>query len=136
MRTVAAALAAAAGLVSTAAGAVVGAREDAAATAADESTSVLGGSLPSLDWSDVAPLQTTQYNNKQYGCKCYPGEACWPSAQKWTQLNSTVGGRLQVHIPPGAACHNTFQGPLGTVNTYDAAACANVKANWADESWT
>lgn len=95
-----------------------------------------GGSLDHLHWDDVAPLQPYTANGKSYGCKCYPGESCWPAQNKWNQLNNTVGGRLSVHIPPAAACHNTFEGPLGTVNTYDAAACAAVQANWANESWT
>lgn len=89
-----------------------------------------------LDWSDVAKLQTKTVNGKRYGCKCYPGDSCWPSTGKWNQLNNTVGGALSVHIPPGAACHNTFNGLLGTVNTYDAAGCADATANWASETWT
>ena len=89
-----------------------------------------------LDWSDVAKLQTKTVNGKRYGCKCYPGDSCWPAPNKWNQLNNTVGGALSVHIPPGAACHNTFNGLLGTVNTYDAAGCADATANWANESWT
>jgi len=96
----------------------------------------LGASLNKLDWSDVASLQPAQFNGKQYGCKCYPGESCWPSAQSWSKLNQTVSGKLVVHIPPGASCHNSFEGPLGTVNTYNEAACQDAQANWANETWT
>jgi hypothetical protein len=70
-----------------------------------------------------------------YACKCYPGDACWPNSAEFQKLNSTVGGNLQINIPPGAPCYNTFEGPLGTVNTYDAAACAKVTASWADEQF-
>jgi hypothetical protein len=92
--------------------------------------------LPRLDWSDAAASETATLNGINFGCKCAPGRSCWPSAAKWNSLNNTVDGRLLVHIPPGAVCHNTFQGPLGTVQTYDAAACAEATANWASEDWT
>ncbi|KAK1751039.1 hypothetical protein QBC47DRAFT_417474 [Echria macrotheca] len=89
-----------------------------------------------LDWSDVAKLEPATINGKKYECKCYPGQKCWPGQPKWNQLNQTVGGALSVHIPPGAYCHNTMTGPLGTFNTYDAAKCQDALANFASESWT
>jgi hypothetical protein len=92
--------------------------------------------LDALDVSDAAPAETANLKGINFGCKCLPGEWCWPSASKWNSLNSTVEGRLLVHIPPGAACHNTFTGPLGTLNTYDAVKCAEATQNFADEAWT
>lgn len=92
--------------------------------------------ISELDFSDAAGAQPAFFNGINYRCKCYPGDRCWPSAAKWRALNATVGGRLHVHIPPGAPCYNTFDGPLGTVNTYDAAACAEATQNWESESWT
>ena len=89
-----------------------------------------------LDFSDTAEVQTATVKGVNFGCKCYPGERCWPSTSKWDALNRTVDGGLLVDIPPGAPCHNTFSGPLGTVNTYDAAKCAEATQNWASESWT
>lgn len=74
-------------------------------------------------------------SGSDYACKCYPGDDCWPSESQWQKLNTTVGGNLHVNIPPGAPCYNTFQGPLGTVNTYDAAECERVTAGWADEQF-
>ncbi|KAK0634305.1 hypothetical protein B0T17DRAFT_611344 [Bombardia bombarda] len=100
------------------------------------STNVSVASSCGLNWSDAAALQTRFIDNKKYGCKCYAGEACWPSISKWAQLNQTVEGSLIVNIPPGAACHNTFNGPLGTVNTYNAAECTKAINNWSDETWT
>ncbi|KAH8904988.1 FAD-binding domain-containing protein [Coniochaeta sp. PMI_546] len=101
-----------------------------------QDVTALGGGSPPLDFSDAAPLQPTTWNGKKYGCKCYLGQSCWPSANDWKKLNTTVGGNLLVDIPPGAPCHKTFEGPLGTVNTYSAAGCANVQANFANETWT
>ena len=71
-------------------------------------------------------------NGHQYACKCYPGEACYPNAASWTRFNQTVGGNLQLAIPPGASCFNTLE---GTIPTFDAAKCANARANWGDEQW-
>ena len=85
---------------------------------------------------DAASLVSTTWGGRRYGCKCYIGQSCWPSNAQWRNLNASVDGTLLVHIPPGAPCHSTFNGPLGTVNTYNAAACANVQAQFASESWT
>lgn len=92
-------------------------------------------SVGTLSFSDAGSLVKTTWKGQKYGCKCYIGQSCWPSASKWNSLNSTVGGRLIVDIPPGAPCHNTFDGPLGTVNTYDEAACAEATSMWTDETW-
>ncbi|PKS07232.1 hypothetical protein jhhlp_005834 [Lomentospora prolificans] len=81
-------------------------------------------------------LVPREWEGKQYGCKCYVGDDCWPKANEWKRLNSTVDGNLLVHVPPEAACHNTFDGPLGTLNTFDAAQCAEVTANYAAEQWS
>jgi hypothetical protein len=92
--------------------------------------------LDSLDFSDVGELQPLSLGGgAQYACKCYHGESCWPSQHEWNVLNNTVNGKLRVHIPPGASCYNTFNGPLGTVNTYNAAKCAEATQNWANEQW-
>ncbi|EAA34375.3 hypothetical protein GE21DRAFT_3623 [Neurospora crassa] len=89
-----------------------------------------------LDWNDAARLDPTTYNGQKYGCKCYPGRPCWPSANKWNSLNRTVDGTLRVNVPAGAVCHNTFDGPFGTIQTYDEAACADAKENLVNEQWT
>lgn len=92
--------------------------------------------VDSLDFSDAAGVQPATLKGINFGCKCYPGERCWPSTSKWNALNHTLDGRLLVHIPPGAPCHNTFNGLLGTVNTYDADKCAEATQKWESESWT
>ncbi|KAL2257011.1 hypothetical protein VTK26DRAFT_779 [Humicola hyalothermophila] len=76
-----------------------------------------------------------QEGGSKYACKCYPGDPCWPSPGHWRKLNETVGGNLHVNIPPGAPCYNTFKGPLGDVNTYDAQRCEEVTAGWNDEQF-
>lgn len=81
-------------------------------------------------------LVPREWEGRQYGCKCYVGDSCWPKAKAWNQLKTTVEGNLQVHVPPEAACHNTFEGPLGTLNTFDADKCAEVTANYGDEQWS
>jgi len=108
------------------------------------------GRLMSLAASALLALQTVTvqaakcpaglvprvWEGKQYGCKCYVGDDCWPKSKEWKTLNSTVDGNLVIHVPPEAACHNTFEGPLGTLETYDAERCAEVTANYAAEQWT
>lgn len=103
-------------------------------------TSALAASIvadpgsPAAD--DTAPsLVPTTFDGQSYGCRCYVGESCWPGLGHWKQLNSSVDGNLIVNIPPGAPCYDTFSGPLGDVETYDAAICTVVNASFADEQW-
>lgn len=95
-----------------------------------------GTSTGLFNFADAKSLEVTYQDGKAYGCKCQPGQACWPKTTAWNQLNQTVNGNLLMHIPPAAYCHNTFQSPLGTFSTYDAAKCADVAANWENEEWT
>jgi hypothetical protein len=91
-------------------------------------------SVASFGW--FAPKWVTKYwQGSKYSCKCYPGDSCWPSNRDWQRLNTTVGGNLRVNLPPAAPCYNQFVGPLGTVNTYDAAKCADITANFANEQF-
>ncbi|KAF2795938.1 FAD/FMN-containing isoamyl alcohol oxidase-like protein MreA [Melanomma pulvis-pyrius CBS 109.77] len=53
-------------------------------------------------------------------CKTFPGDDNWPSAERWSAFNSSLGGALVRGIPPAAAC---YQGPY-----YDEARCAVVRA--------
>ncbi|KAI1372843.1 FAD-binding domain-containing protein [Hypoxylon crocopeplum] len=93
--------------------------------------------LTFLSGAESSPtLVDRTWNGAKYGCKCYMGDECWPSDSSWAELNSTVDGNLVVNIPPGASCHNTFEGPLGNISTYDAAECADATAMFFDESWT
>jgi hypothetical protein len=84
----------------------------------------------------VAPLVPRTWNGTKYACKTYYDDLAWKDVTKWTALNASVDGNLVVDVPPGAVCHNTFQGPLGNISTYDAAKCANVTASFSNEQWT
>lgn len=74
-------------------------------------------------------------DGQEYACKCYPGDDCWPAQSAWDALDAEVDGKLQLHIPPEAACYNTFDGLLGSVETYDKEKCDVVRANWEDARW-
>ncbi|KAL5115253.1 hypothetical protein ACEQ8H_006845 [Pleosporales sp. CAS-2024a] len=56
-------------------------------------------------------------------CLCLPGDACWPSQNTWNALNKTVSGKLVATVPIASPCHDP---------TYDAAACANLQAEWTN----
>ena len=77
------------------------------------------------------PLGIVTRNGQRYQCKCYPGERCYPSPRLWKQLNSTVGGTLQLGLPPTSPCYRSVDG----IPTYDAAKCADVRRNILDEQW-
>ena len=85
----------------------------------------------SSDYSNgTAPLVV--YNDQRYECKCYPGDSCYPSSTEWAKLNATVDGNLLTALPPTAPCYKSVDG----IPTYDAAACADVQANFTNEQWT
>ena len=54
-------------------------------------------------------------------CKCFPGDACWPSEREWDNFNTTVGGRLAKTVPLGSPCHYP---------DYDAALCEELQSEW------
>ncbi|RAL17380.1 FAD-dependent oxidoreductase [Aspergillus homomorphus CBS 101889] len=56
-------------------------------------------------------------------CRCFPGDACWPSSSEWSQFNKTIDGRLIQTIPLGKPCH---------APNYDASVCAVLKEEWTE----
>ncbi|KAF2866763.1 isoamyl alcohol oxidase [Massariosphaeria phaeospora] len=77
--------------------------------------------------------ETKEVDGVAYQCKCYQDNACWPKGTDWTALNKTVGGALEIALPPAAACHNRV-GNLST-NVYNQQECAEVQSKWTDEQW-
>ncbi|KAH8652522.1 hypothetical protein BX600DRAFT_418016 [Xylariales sp. PMI_506] len=55
------------------------------------------------------------------GCKCFPGDSCWPSRSEWNALNKAVGGRLVATVPLGTPCHDP---------NYDEATCEYLQSQW------
>ncbi|OTB08293.1 hypothetical protein M426DRAFT_52530 [Hypoxylon sp. CI-4A] len=56
------------------------------------------------------------------GCKCIPGDSCWPSSHDWATLNGTVHGGLITTIPVAHVCHGS---------DYDEAECGKLRDIWA-----
>ena len=54
-------------------------------------------------------------------CRCFPGDACWPTQHDWDSLKNSVGGRLLATVPLGSPCHDPH---------YDAALCKAIQVNW------
>ena len=127
-----------AGSVQAAPAADAVATADAATAAIDSAASsgIVADTGSAAADTAAPPLVATTFGGQNYACKCYIGQPCWPAPAAWRQLNSSVDGKLIVNIPPAAPCHNTFNGPLGTVATYNAAECADINARWfVDEQW-
>ncbi|KID84875.1 6-hydroxy-D-nicotine oxidase [Metarhizium guizhouense ARSEF 977] len=60
-------------------------------------------------------------SSKSKSCKCFPGDACWPTEQEWTKFNATVGGRLIKTVPLGSPCHDPH---------YNDRLCEQLKSSW------
>ncbi|KAI1470849.1 uncharacterized protein F4812DRAFT_450063 [Daldinia caldariorum] len=57
-------------------------------------------------------------------CRCFPGDACWPTLAEWSSFNDTVGGRLVATVPIAAPCHQS------DLADYDAQACRALRDVW------
>jgi hypothetical protein len=77
--------------------------------------------------------ETKTVDGISYQCKCYSDNTCWPTNKRWNEFNNTLGGALQLAIPPGAPCYNKFGNT--SLDLFDPKACAEVKANWGNEQW-
>lgn len=62
--------------------------------------------------------------NQYTECRCFPGDACWPSVAEWNAFNQTIGGKLIANVPLASVCHNSEFGP------YDAEKCSSLRSNW------
>ena len=54
-------------------------------------------------------------------CRCFPGDACWPTQAEWATLNNSVDGRLIATVPLASPCHDP---------NYNAALCTGLQQNW------
>ncbi|KAJ7037227.1 FAD binding domain protein [Mycena alexandri] len=73
-----------------------------------------------------APSSAQDRSLAAASCKCYPGDACWPTATEWSSLNTTVGGRLVATVPLAAACHDDQWA------RYDNTTCTALQNSWVD----
>jgi hypothetical protein len=87
-------------------------------------------SLHSLIWflafAIVAVCNNTSItkSNDPQACRCFPGDACWPSTAEWQAFNQTVGGKLIENIPLASVCHQSEFRP------HDESKCDDLKSNW------
>ena len=56
-------------------------------------------------------------------CRCFPGDDCWPTAEEWTEFNSTIDGKLIKTVPLATPCHG---------DNYDNATCTELQESWTD----
>lgn len=85
---------------------------------------------PVVNTTDNSTLVVARNNN---GCKCYPGQWCWPTQIAWDLLNLTLSGQLIKYVPAAAPCHNTFEGK----STYNENQCAVINGpnGWVTEEF-
>jgi len=72
----------------------------------------------------AARSTTDDSNNNIHTCRCFPGDACWPTAKEWAKFNATVGGRLVATVPIAAVCHHD------PFTRYNAEACQALLDVW------
>ncbi|KAH8924667.1 FAD-binding domain-containing protein [Atractiella rhizophila] len=55
---------------------------------------------------------------------CGYGDSCWPTADQWNALNTSLSGRVHAVHPIATVCHDAY-------GEYDADACAALRTNWS-----
>lgn len=70
-----------------------------------------------------AELQVPDDPNAVEDCKCFPGDACWPTQKDWDKLNRTVDGRLIATIPLASPCYKSW-------GNYNEETCENFQELW------
>jgi hypothetical protein len=63
-------------------------------------------------------------SNGSQECRCFPGDACWPSTAEWRAFNQTVGGKLIENVPLASICHRS------EYRFYDEKKCDDLKSRW------
>ncbi|GAP87073.1 putative isoamyl alcohol oxidase [Rosellinia necatrix] len=72
-----------------------------------------------LPWAAATPCSA---------CKCTPSMNCWPTAQQWTDFNTSVSGKLIRTAPVMLPCYG---GP-----DYDSETCQQLDSTlWWDPKW-
>ena len=91
---------------------------------------IVPGLLALVTLSSAAALAVTAdvavSNVASTDCRCFPGDACWPTSAEWSSLNETFGGRLIATIPLAAACHDDQYA------SYDEERCTELQNSWLD----
>jgi hypothetical protein len=60
-------------------------------------------------------------SSKIEGCRCFPGDACWPQPAEWATFNLTINGRLVTTVPLATPCHGT---------TFNSTQCNQIRDSW------
>ena len=69
----------------------------------------------------VAGLLAASVQASSRDCRCFPGDACWPSDHEWARFNQSIDGKLVTTVPLGAPCHEP---------NYDPEACDALREAW------
>lgn len=65
-------------------------------------------------------------NRVSTGCRCFPGDPCWPSPDQWNRLNASLSGNLISTDPIGSVCHtHTPFAPSSSSK------CTDLRAHWS-----
>ncbi|RFU75304.1 fad fmn-containing isoamyl alcohol oxidase [Trichoderma arundinaceum] len=76
--------------------------------------------------SGLFPFNTTGPTLKRGECKPLPGDANWPTDEKWEALNKALGGEVLVKtVPLAARCYKEWA-------VYNEDQCEELKRDWAD----
>lgn len=74
--------------------------------------------LPSLI---AAASVTNAQSFANQTCRFLPQDSEWPSHEEWSELNTTINGRLIATIPLASVCHDP---------NFNETACAALVAGW------
>ena len=77
--------------------------------------------FPSVATKDKTHAQEATDAHLNGSCRYLPGDPDWPNLEKWTQLNTSVSGRLIQTVPLASVCHGSL---------YNENECLVLKDTW------
>jgi hypothetical protein len=76
----------------------------------------------------ILMLSLLSETHAQYKCKPTLGSRDWPSVSAWNALNTTISGRLQSLVIPGAVCYPSRP-------EFSSDQCTDVTSQWSNTSF-
>ena len=74
--------------------------------------------------NDVGDTLLENNSTSSSGCRCFPGDTCWPALSEWTAFNQSLGGKLIATVPLASPCHDDIFAP------FDAQLCTELQSTW------
>ncbi|KAH6603962.1 fad-dependent isoamyl alcohol oxidase [Trichoderma cornu-damae] len=78
----------------------------------------------------IIPRDILSSTAQTANCRVLPGDAAWPKASDWAQLNKTLNGHLITAVPMASVCHDA------PYKNFNNDLCSQIQATWNETKLT